>query len=288
MQKEEKGFDLIKFEDGEFSLNVRVEPNEDTVWLNQKEIALLFDKAVSTINEHINNILNNELDKEIVTRKFGKTELSTIVSKPITYYNLDVILIIGYRVNSKRGILFRRWANSILKEYLIKGYSINTERCLTHSTSIQNLTNEVNELKNNIEYRINKLEEIIYGKDAEIIYEGEIVEPYIFLRKLFFLARKELIITDKYADEFLLSMLKDIKVKIVLIVSEASYLNHKDLPDNLNIIHSNLIHDRYIIVDEMVYAVGSSINSLGKSRFAIIKLNNIKKEELLKGIKNIK
>ena len=284
MQKEEKKYDLIKFEDGEFSLDVRVEPNQDTVWLTQKEMTLLFDVDKSRISRHIKNILGEkELDNSVVaenatTGNDGKIYITK-------YYNLDMIIAVGYRVNSKRGTQFRHWASSVLKEYLLKGYSINTERCLTHSTSIQNLTNEVNELKNNIEYRINKLEEIIYGKDAEIIYEGEIVEPYLFLRKLFFLARKELIITDKYADEFLLSMLKDIKVKIVIIVSEGSYLNHKDLPTNISIVHCNLIHDRYIIVDEMVYAVGSSINSLGKSRFAIIKLSNIKKEELLKGIK---
>lgn len=284
MQKEEKKYDLIKFEDGEFSLDVRVEPNQDTVWLTQKEMTLLFDVDKSRISRHVKNILGEkELDNSVVaenatTGNDGKIYITK-------YYNLDMIIAVGYRVNSKRGTQFRHWASSVLKEYLLKGYSINTERCLTHSTSIQNLTNEVNELKNNIEYRINKLEEIIYGKDAEIIYEGEIVEPYIFLRKLFFLARKELIITDKYADEFLLSMLKDIKVKIVIIVSEASYLNNKNLPKNINIVHSNLIHDRYIIVDEMVYAVGSSINSLGKSRFAIIRLSNIKKEELLKGIK---
>ena len=287
MQNEENKYDLIKFEDGEFSLDVRVEPKKDTVWLTQKEMSLLFDVSTDNIGLHINNIINEgELDdstteESSVVQIEGKRK----VTRKIKVYNLDMIISVGYRVKSKRGILFRRWANSVLKEYLLKGYSINNERCLTHSTSIQNLTNEVNLLKNDLTNRITKLEEIIYGKNAEIIYEGEIVEPYIFLRKLFFLARKELIITDKYADEFLLSMLKDIKVKIVIIVSEASYLNHKDLPNNINIVHSNLIHDRYIIVDEMVYAVGSSINSLGKSRFAIIKLNNIKKEELLKGIK---
>ena len=122
MINEEKHYDLIKFADGDFSLDVKVSPDEDTVWLTQEEIAILFSKAKSTINEHIKNIMKEELDEFAVSRKFGKTELSTIKTKPITYYNLDVILAVGYRVNSKRGILFRKWATSVLKEYLYKGF----------------------------------------------------------------------------------------------------------------------------------------------------------------------
>ena len=119
---EEKKYELIKFKDGDFSLDVKVAPNEDTVWLTQEEISALFSKAKSTINEHIKNIMKEELNELYVSRKFGKTELSTVKTKPITYYNLDVILSVGYRVNSKRGILFRKWANSILKQYLLNGW----------------------------------------------------------------------------------------------------------------------------------------------------------------------
>ena len=110
MISQQKSYELIKFEDGDFCLDVKVAPNEDTVWLTQDQIAVLFGKAKSTINEHIRNILHEELDEFSVSRKFGKTELSSIITKPITYYNLDVILAVGYRVNSKRGIQFRRWA----------------------------------------------------------------------------------------------------------------------------------------------------------------------------------
>ncbi|MBR6288286.1 MAG: virulence RhuM family protein [Acholeplasmatales bacterium] len=115
MNNKENKYDLIKFEDGNFSLDVNVSPNEDTLWLKQDQIALLFGKAKSTINKHIRNILKNELDETQVMRKFGKAELSNIVTKPIYYYNLNMILAIGYRVNSKNGIEFRRWANRILK-----------------------------------------------------------------------------------------------------------------------------------------------------------------------------
>ena len=121
-------YEILKFVDNDFELDVNVSKAEDTVWLNQDEIALLFEKTKSTINEHIKNILKAELDENTVMRKFGKTELSSVKTKPINYYNLDLILAVGYRVNSKRGIEFRRWANKVLKEYLIQGYSINNKR----------------------------------------------------------------------------------------------------------------------------------------------------------------
>ena len=124
-------FEILKFVDNDFELDVNVSRVEDTVWLNQDEIALLFDKAKSTINEHIKNILKEELDEDTVMRKFGKTELSSVNTKPINYYNLDLILAVGYRVNSKRGIEFRRWSNKVLKDYLIKGVAINQKRIET-------------------------------------------------------------------------------------------------------------------------------------------------------------
>ena len=127
MNKELK-YDIVKFIDGEFELEVSVNPKEETIWMSQEQMSILFNKAKSTINEHIKNILKNELDVENVVRKFGKTELSYIKTKYILMYNLDMILAVGYRVNSKRGIMFRQWANKVLKEYLLKGYVINEKR----------------------------------------------------------------------------------------------------------------------------------------------------------------
>ena len=136
---EKTNFELIKFEDGDFSLDVNVSPNEETVWLTQAQIAELFQKAKSTINEHIKKILkSSELYERDCVSKFGKTEFTT---KPTYYYNLDMILAVGYRVNSERGILFRRWANSILKQFLLNGHAINETRCLAHSDNIIKMNN---------------------------------------------------------------------------------------------------------------------------------------------------
>ena len=282
MNNEEKKFNLIKFEDGEVVLDVKISPNEDTLWLTQEQIALLFGKAKSTINEHIRNILKNELDETQVMRKFGKAELSNITTKPIYYYNLDMILAIGYRVNSKKGIEFRRWASNVLKQYLLKGYAINEERCLSCTSNIISLQNKVE----NIESKINNIENDIYSDNSKAFFEGEIVEPYTFIRHIFFLAKESLTITDFYADNYLISMLKDIKVNITIVTSSSSYLNKLDLPNNINVVYDNDIHGRYIFIDDKyVYALDNSFNNIGKKKFVIMKLDNITKEILLQGRK---
>ena len=264
--------------DGDFCLDVSVSPSDASIWLTQKQIAELFCKSVSTINEHIKNILNNELYEYDVTRKFGKTELSSVTTKPKTFYNLDVILCVGYKVNSKRGVLFRRWANQVLKQYLLNGYSINESRIMAYQSNILQL--EANYL--NIEKRVKEIEDVIKIPDEKLLYEGEIVDAYTFIRKLFFLAKKEITIIDLYADKFLLSMLVDIKVNITIITSSDSYLNNVNLQENISIIKNDIIHDRFIIIDEIVYMIGTSFNEIGKKRFVIIKSNYLTKDKLLK------
>lgn len=115
---------IYKTEDGLSKLEVKLQ--DETVWLTQQQMAELFNKSKSTINEHIQNIYTEgELKRETTMRKFGNSEFST---KPTNYYNLDVIISVGYRVKSIRGTQFRIWANSVLKEYLIKGFAIDDER----------------------------------------------------------------------------------------------------------------------------------------------------------------
>lgn len=111
--------------DSTLSLDVRVE--NETVWLNRNQIALLFDRDVKTIGKHINNALKEELDGISTIANFATVQIegNRRVTRNIEYYNLDVILSVGYRVKSKRGIQFRQWANKVLKEYLLKGYSVN-------------------------------------------------------------------------------------------------------------------------------------------------------------------
>lgn len=118
--------EMIQFKDGELKLDVTVTPQEETVWLTQTQMGELFGRAASTINEHIKNIYKSkELEEETTMTKFGNSEFS---DKPTYYYNLDMIISVGYRVKSKRGIAFRKWATKILKDYMIQGYAVNEKR----------------------------------------------------------------------------------------------------------------------------------------------------------------
>jgi len=279
MNKEEKKYELIKFEDGDFSLDVNVSPDEDTVWLSANEIALLFNRDPKTIRKHINNVFEeNEVDINSNTQKMRIAG----VDQRVVFYSLNVIISVGYRVKSKRGVLFRQWANSILKQYLLKGSVINEERCLSCTSNIISLQNKVE----TIESKIKNMEDDLYLENSKAFFEGEIVEPYTFIRHIFFLAKKELVITDYYADNYLISMLKDVKVKITIITSSNSYLNKINIPNNINIKHNDNIHGRYIFIDDKyVYALDNSFNNIGKKEFIIMKLDNITKEMILERIK---
>lgn len=128
--------DIVLFKNGELELEVNVTPDKETVWLTQDQMSVLFDTARSSIAYHINNIFKEgELDRnssvEIFDRSLGKA------SRPPMYYNLDVIISVGYRVKSQRGIAFRKWATSVLKDYMIKGYAINQKRLEALNKTIQ-------------------------------------------------------------------------------------------------------------------------------------------------------
>ena len=135
-------FELVKFTDNNFEINVRADIDNDTVWITQKEMALLFEVSIDNISLHIKNILReNELDiSSIEESSVVQIEGNRKVNRRIKIYNLDMIISVGYRVKSQRGILFRKWANKILKEYLIQGYSINQKRisALNKTIEIQN------------------------------------------------------------------------------------------------------------------------------------------------------
>lgn len=127
---------IILFTDGSVSLDVPISPEKDTVWLNRNQMALLFDRDVKTIGKHINNALSEELspledsqdNPTVANFATVQNEGGRQVERSIEYYNLDVIISVGYRVKSKRGIAFRRWANTVLKQYLLQGYAVNQTR----------------------------------------------------------------------------------------------------------------------------------------------------------------
>ena len=183
----EKNYELIKFEDGDFSLDVNVSPKDDTVWLNRMELSLLFDRDIKTIGKHINNILNEEYENiDGVIAKIATTASDGKIYM-VEYYNLDIVLSVGYRVKSKRGILFRRWANTILKQYLLNGQVINENRCLAHSDNIIKMNyiiESMNIRMDNFELKLDSITSTSYFKD-KIFYNGELFEGYSFIKNLF-------------------------------------------------------------------------------------------------------
>ncbi len=287
----EKKYELIKFEDGEFSLDVNVSPDEETVWLTQRDLTLLFNVDKSRISRHIKNILDEgELNFSVVaenatTGADGKTYSTR-------YYNLDMIIAIGYRVNSKRGTQFRKWANSVLKQYLLNGYSIDTKRCIECQENIITLNNKVNNLienTSNINNRLLSLESTDNILSNMLFYENNIFEEDSYIKKLLLSAMKEIIIIDGYIDITVLDMLNEINIPIVIYTLPSANITKQDINifqinHNLIVKRNNIIYDRFLIIDDDIYSIGSSIKDVGKKRFVMTKIISISKQELLKNI----
>ena len=134
---EDSDFNVVVFQDGELQIDVTLNPKGNTVWLNRQQISVLFDRDIKTIGKHINNIFKEkELDKDSVVAKFATTATDGKVYQ-VDNYNLDVIISVGYRVKSQRGIQFRKWATNILKDYMLKGYAVNKKRLQYLNKTIQ-------------------------------------------------------------------------------------------------------------------------------------------------------
>ena len=161
-------YEIIKFTNNNLELEVNVSPEQDTVWLTVEQIASLFDRDRTVILKHISNIYKeNELDEKSTCAKNAQVQIegSRRVNRTIVYYNLDVIISVGYRVKSKNGVIFRKWANSVLKEYLLKGYALNQERAVITKENYLGLLCRVDSM----EYRLTKVEE----KEKHLFLEDE-------------------------------------------------------------------------------------------------------------------
>lgn len=195
MLKEVK-YDIVKFVDEEVELEVNVDPNNETIWLTQKQMATLFSVSIDNISLHIKNILNeNELDETVIedssiTASDGKKYKTKI-------YNLDMIISVGYRVKSKRGILFRKWANKVLKEYLLKGYVINENRVIVSNDNYIELRNEVASINNRLIKIEDKVLDKEYGLD-KIFYDGSFYDAYTLIQQIFESASSEIIIETSF------------------------------------------------------------------------------------------
>ena len=285
-----KKYEIVEFNDENISLDVNVYYEHDTVWLTQEQIAFLYDVDRSRISRHINNIYEeNELDKDSTCAENAHMGSLGMQTYTTMIYNFDMVLAIGYRVNSKRGILFRKWASSVLKKYSFNGYAINEKRCLDCQSSIIHINNKVEELiakseLHDIEInKLNKIEEIFKEK---IFYEDQIFEGYSFVVNLFNQAKQEIIIIDPYVSIKVLDMLIDVNVPITIIKNDRAMLHNKDielfsLKHDIKLITDNRYHDRFVIIDDDIYHFGGSLKDIGNKITTVIK-TYFTKESILK------
>ena len=275
--------ELILYQPEE-SIKLEVRLENETVWLTQAQMAELFDVKENTITYHIKEIYNTEeLEIESTTRKIRvvRKEGNRDVNRNIDFYNLDMIISVGYRVSSKRGVRFRQWANKILKEYLLKGYSIN-QRMENLEQKIDSrfskYDNELQRINNQIDFFIHSSLPPV----EDIFYSGQIFDAYEFAVNLIKSAKRSLILIDNYVDESVLLMLskrsdgisatiytQNINSKLQLDIAK-----HNAQYPPIHIKTYKNSHDRFLIIDGAeIYHIGASLKDLGKKLFAFSKLN---------------
>lgn len=273
---------------------IEVRLNDEMIWLSQPQIVQLFQSSKSNISEHIRNIYSqNELDKDSTVRIFRtvQTEGKRNVHRNITYYNLDMIISIGFRVNTKIGIHFRQWANNILKDNLIKGYSINKridyiENKIEHK--LQEHEAQLNKIDEQINYFVQKSLPPIQG----VFYNGEIFDAYQLLTRLIKMANKSIVVIDNYIDESVLTMLDKRKDGVAATIYTEKI--NKQLQLDIKLHNSQYpaidikivknCHDRFLLIDdEDVFHIGASLKDLGKKLFAFSRLN-ISSDTILNGL----
>ena len=263
----EKG-EIILYQPNEtIRLEVRLE--EESVWLTRHQLALLFNRDIKTIGKHINNALREELDGIPVVAKFATT--ATDGKRYNTeHYNLDMILSVGYRVKSSRGIEFRRWANQVLKDYLLKGYSINHR--------LQALERTVADHSQKIDFFVRTALPPIEG----VFYNGQIFDAYKFATDLIKSAKHSLVLIDNYVDETTLLMLSKRNEGVTATIYTAKISQqlqldiekHNDQYPPIQIRTYKESHDRFLLIDgKEVYHIGASLKDLGKKLFAFSKMN---------------
>lgn len=264
----EQGEIILYQPDEAIRLEVRME--NETVWLTQEQIANLFGTKRPAITKHLNNIYNSgELDVDStcsILEHMGNDGKQKYTTK---YYNLDAILSVGYRVNSRNATLFRRWASSVLKEYLLKGYSINQR---------------LSELEKTVALHSEKIDFFVRTSLPPvegIFYDGQIFDAYKFASDLIRSARKSLLLIDNYVDDSVLLMLSKrnpgvsatIYTQKITPQLQLDLDKHNDQYPPINIRTYRNSHDRFLIVDDKeVYHIGASLKDLGKKLFAFSKL----------------
>ena len=264
----------------------------ETVWLTQAQLCELFGVVKSNVSYHLKNVFGtNELDYEATVQKIRtvRLEAGRNVSREIEYFNLDVIISLGYRINSKLGIQFRQWATRVLKSYLLQGYAVNTQ--------FAQLEDKVDRRLAKHEERIATLEEKVdffvqtqTPPQQGVFYDGQLWDARALVLKLIGSAKKSLILIDNWATTETLDLFtkKRKGVKLTIFTSEhydKKHVPHHKISDadiatfnaqypHLAVRYNETFHDRFLIVDDKeLYLIGASLKDLGKKCFGFTKMD---------------
>ena len=259
------------------TIHLEVRMAEETVWLTQAQLVELYQSSRANISEHIKHIFDEgELDENSVVRNFRITAADG-KSYNTKFYNLDMIISLGYRVKSMVATQFRRWANRVLKDYLLKGYSVNQR--------IERLENRMSKTEEKIDFFVRTSLPPAEG----IFFNGQIFDAYTFVCDLIRSATKQIILFDNYIDDSVLKMLdkhsEGVDVRILTkslspqLQLDIEKHNSQYSPIKLEVFTNS--HDRFLCIDETVYHIGASLKDLGKKWFAFSKME-IDTESLMK------
>ena len=280
----QENYELVKFVDGSFELEVNVSPSEDTVWLSQEQMAYLFSTTKQNISIHISNIykekeLNNRTVKDFLT---VQVEGKRTIKRSVRVYNLDMIISVGFRVKSQRGIVFRKWATSVLKSYMLKGYAIEPSRVLvTHENYLDlvNVVNRIDSTQTDLIDRVERLEDKYPDLGIRIFFKGQMWDATNCIEQIIEQAEREIILIDSYVDRRTLDMLSRKKAGVTVSIFTSvsgNRITEKESNDfnaqypSLEVRETDKFHDRFLIIDRKhLYHIGASIKDSGKKAFEI-------------------
>lgn len=266
---------IVVYQSEDNTLRLDVQMAQETVWLTQQQMAELFQSSRTNIVEHIRHIYrDHELDEEATSRKFRQVqkEGNRMVSRQIPCYNLDLIISVGYRVNTLRGIQFRQWATKVLRDYLFRGYAFN-QRFERIEHRLANMEERQSQFEMEIHTSLPPRE--------GIFVDGQIYDAFDFVKGLISGAKQSILLIDNYADESVLTMMTDklpgVKVDIyTFAVSKALQQaadNFRKQYGDLEMHAVKSIHDRFLIIDNKeIYLIGASLKDLGRKLFAFSKM----------------
>jgi hypothetical protein len=271
--------EIVMYRPNELAEHIEVRLIENTVWLNQEQLSRLFHRDQSVISRHIRNVFKEgELDEKSNMQKMHIPDSD----KPVAYFNLDVIISVGYRVKSKQGTQFRIWATNVLRDYLLKGYVIN-QRVDSLENKFKNLSQEVKQLS----LQLKTQEMTNHG----VFFEGQIFDAYVFVSQIVKSAKSDIILIDNYVDETVLTLLTKRKKNVSATIftkqiSKQLQLDvekHNSQYPKIELKSFSLSHDRFLIIDQTdLYHMGASLKDLGKKWFAFSLMNSFTADVLEK------